>query len=686
MADRDLAEEPRRLLCVAAADVVERVAAALTADRWAVERAAVDELATAGSLTADGTREAQAFVVDRSQLSDTGELARLLETGCGNDRFTVRTPVIALVQGPADETALLELLGASRIALGVDICVTGGIESQLPARLRLLEERVLALSGAAHISRDSLTGLYSREAMRGHIKRVIDDPPAEVAAAYILDLDGFKPVNDSFGHRAGDAVIASIGRMMLRSPELRATACRLGGDEFAGIVFGRDKGEVAGVLDDLRRRIAGSQFDGGSSGRISVTASIGYMFIEPDVDSEAVFLRADQALYAAKSSGRNRIACYDLLWETSDRDHNQAALAHFENVTRVWTDHMSELIRSLGRRTMEVARRTAETDGLTGLYNRAYFDRRMARELENARRSGSPLSIGLLDIDDFHGVNMEFGYPTGDLALKAVAELARNHSRSTDWIARYGGEEFVIVMPSTGGTEAALVAERYRAALEASEIPGYETRTVRLTVSVGVASAAELAEVRSDARAGGPDAPGADRDTVALVQIASDRVIRAKTTGKNRVVGASGVTAGDTPPPGRGRDAEPRPLEILVVDDTEHARTQVEHSLDRAGVRPYRVTWASTRAEVEALRGGEFDLAFIDFFLSKDHTYGTDVLAEVRARTLVGFSSKLEASVLIETEAKRLAFVATAAIRKDKDRLENEPLEQFLQQALRHLL
>lgn len=299
-------------------------------------------------------------------------------------------------------------------------------------------------------------------------------------------------------------------------------AYRMGGDEFGGVVVGRDRGQVAAVLEEARRLVADSPVRM-AGGVVRVTASVGFTFLERGMDVEAAYRQADEALYSAKSTGRNRVVCYDLFWDAAAEDPNQAALAHFENVTRVWTQRMAELVTSVGRRALEESRKSAERDGLTDLYNRRYFDRRIAREIEAARRAGSPLSLVLLDVDDFHSVNMTYGYPTGDRALKAVADLARNHSRTTDWVARYGGEEFCLVMPGAAAPAASAAAERVRAALEAATVHGYENRTLRLTASFGVVSLDDLDATASEG--------------AALVQVASDRVVAAKRSGKNRVVG-----------------------------------------------------------------------------------------------------------------------------------------------------
>lgn len=438
---------------------------------------------------------------------------------------SARAGILVAVPDAAAESELLARLATLREPCVVDTCREADLASQGPSRLALLARRRHGPD-----SRDPLTGLRFRAAMRGDLEAWFASGAREGAAAvWMLDLDHFKRINDTFGHAAGDETLRVVAGVVAGFPELAEGASRIGGEEFGGLLSAPSRESVVALLAELGREIREASIHHGDA-TIHVTASVGFAFLSQGMTVEDAYRRADMALYMAKSRGRDRQVCDDLAWDAAESDPTRVALEHFENVTKVWTDRMSELIRSVGRRAMEETRKSAERDGLTGLYNRSYWDRRIARELANAAKSGQPLSIAMFDIDDFHWVNVDFGYPTGDLALKAVAELAQNHSRLTDWVARYGGEEFMIVMPGTQANDAALVAERFRAALEAAEVPKYGGGTMKLTASVGVASLADLAP--------------AAFDPVSLVQAASDRVMAAKAAGKNRVAGAAGMSSG----------------------------------------------------------------------------------------------------------------------------------------------
>lgn len=134
------------------------------------------------------------------------------------------------------------------------------------------------------------------------------------------------------------------------------------------------------------------------------------------------------------------------------------------------------------------ARRFAEaelravTDGLTGVRNRRGYDEELGRELARARRTGRPLSLFLIDLDDFGDVNARYDYPGGDLVLQEFADLLERVARATDMVARRGGEEFAILLPETTGDEGRLFYTRVREEVEATSF----SNVGRLTFSGGL--------------------------------------------------------------------------------------------------------------------------------------------------------------------------------------------------------
>jgi diguanylate cyclase (GGDEF)-like protein len=159
----------------------------------------------------------------------------------------------------------------------------------------------------------------------------------------------------------------------------------------------------------------------------------------------------------------------------------------------------------------------ARTDELTGLFNRRHFHERLGAELARARRSGEPVGLRLLDIDDFKAVNDGHGHPVGDAVLRAFAALLREAVRGADVVCRTGGEEFGVILPGADDEEATAAAHRVVAAVRDARI-GPEAA---LTASVGLAIA-----------------PREGATVAALFRAADDRLLAAKEQGKDRAVTA----------------------------------------------------------------------------------------------------------------------------------------------------
>ncbi len=157
-------------------------------------------------------------------------------------------------------------------------------------------------------------------------------------------------------------------------------------------------------------------------------------------------------------------------------------------------------------------------DGLTGLYNKREFDRRLHEELERARRNGRPFALLMIDADYFKKINDDYGHLAGDRVLRKLANLLSQGVRPVDHAARYGGEEFAIILPETSTKEANKTAERLRRAVQMQEIVLDGDRRIRITVSIGLA--------------------GYPRDAAsakALVAAADEAMYAAKAGGRNLV-------------------------------------------------------------------------------------------------------------------------------------------------------
>ena len=129
------------------------------------------------------------------------------------------------------------------------------------------------------------------------------------------------------------------------------------------------------------------------------------------------------------------------------------------------------------------------SDSLTELWNHGYFQYLLQAELEKAKIAKTPLSLIMLDIDNFKVYNDMLGHQSGDKILKALANLIKNQSRKMDYVCRYGGEEFTIILPQTEKKEAFLIAERIRTDIERYVFVNEEILpNKKLTASMGLSS------------------------------------------------------------------------------------------------------------------------------------------------------------------------------------------------------
>ncbi len=169
---------------------------------------------------------------------------------------------------------------------------------------------------------------------------------------------------------------------------------------------------------------------------------------------------------------------FDLIRLSEESD---ARLRAFEDrIGRLESENLDLLMQN--RALSEISAR----DSLTGLYNRWYVMEKIDSEMNRALRHGSPISLLMLDLDNFKRVNDSFGHSVGDEVLKTVGQVLRESCRVYDVPGRYGGEEFCIILPETRVGNTTAVAERIRSRLASTELPVGST-SITVTASIGVA-------------------------------------------------------------------------------------------------------------------------------------------------------------------------------------------------------
>ena len=186
-------------------------------------------------------------------------------------------------------------------------------------------------------------------------------------------------------------------------------------------------------------------------------------------------------------------------------------------------DYFSEISKNLQTPTMielqvlEETRKVSRSDGLTGLFNRRFFDETLEGEINRAIRYDGSFSLIFFDLDNFKNLNDTWGHQAGDLTLKRVAEILILEKRTEDIACRYGGEELVLILPETQKINALVIADRIRQSVEELELE-FEGKSFGVTLSGGVASY-----------------PTDAQDIKALIHAADVALYQAKESGRNRI-------------------------------------------------------------------------------------------------------------------------------------------------------
>lgn len=229
-----------------------------------------------------------------------------------------------------------------------------------------------------------------------------------------------------------------------------------------------------------------------------ISVAAGFMTVNPIIQSVDLLHRGAARLAAGELSHRVQILRDDEFGRLG-----QSFNAMADNIEAAHND----------------LRQLSTTDNLTGLYNQRSSSRRLQEELERSRRYKHEFSVLVLDLDHFKSVNDRYGHPVGDKVLQSAAEVMRQALRPSDHAARTGGEEFTVILPETDTKEAAMAAERIRSGIASTSTPLADGTSLRVTVSIGMATFPKHAE-----------------SAEALVRVADEALYSAKREGRNRAV------------------------------------------------------------------------------------------------------------------------------------------------------
>jgi diguanylate cyclase (GGDEF)-like protein len=276
--------------------------------------------------------------------------------------------------------------------------------------------------------RDELTGSHNRR----HLIRLIENEKERTArlgslfCLCLLDIDHFKRINDTYGHLAGDAVLREFAATVQRQIRDSDSFGRYGGEEFLLMLPETSAEEAMALAERVRANIAGLGFP--ELPDLAVTVSIGIAEFRTGEPISQTVARADEALYQAKASGRNRVVRYGQAAESAAGAVDASAPAA-----------LPQPFPDAGSR-----------DNLTGLLNRRMLRDRLAHAIERAVRNKEMVGLILLNVNKFKDINQTLGYETGDAVLVQVAAVLRAALRDCDTVARWSSDEFAVLIEDIG--------------------------------------------------------------------------------------------------------------------------------------------------------------------------------------------------------------------------------------------
>lgn len=189
------------------------------------------------------------------------------------------------------------------------IVFVGGTYVLIAAHLSAIATRDIVRVAAleSEVMRDPLTGAFNRRYLENMLRMATAKPSRQPLSAMLIDIDHFKRINDTYGHLTGDRVLTQVCAVIKGNSRTTDIVVRYGGEEFIVVSPGSDLDAVTILGNRILRQIAAHAIALPDGAVLHVTASIGAAALAPDEDPNAFIARADQALYAAKHAGRNRL-------------------------------------------------------------------------------------------------------------------------------------------------------------------------------------------------------------------------------------------------------------------------------------------------------------------------------------------------------------------------------------------
>lgn len=376
----------------------------------------------------------------------------------------------------------------------VDAPTSSGDAADDISALRTLatENEALRQNLTSEIYTDEKTGLLNKAGFRARVNESIalaqraQGTEQDVALNSIyIDVDGFRDLNNTYGHDKGDEALAFLGYVIRKQLRESDYVCRDGGDEFAALIMnGEDLNAAAARLGAVRVGLMPSgifrEIPPGESphpGEHLLTMSVGVSEWKPGMTADKLIAAADERMRHNKLLRKSGVVP-DLTLVSTDssaadvagdapadaaapaKPGDKPTVAGLPINRRLGPDFQyslqgmsaTELRQLIANQQNDIAQLSARTgrDQLTGFLKPSSFRQRVTQALTLAQREDNPVvQCAFLDVDGFKTVDDQLGHVAGDRAMKAVSELIREQSRKTDVLGREGGDEYIVLLRGT---------------------------------------------------------------------------------------------------------------------------------------------------------------------------------------------------------------------------------------------
>lgn len=334
------------------------------------------------------------------------------------------------------------------------------------------------------MSPDELTGLAGRTEFFAHLQAALAQASQHnrpLALVYV-DLDHLLQINTDYGHVGGDEFIFSVSVALKEVFSGESFPARIGGDEFNVVVPDLSLEDVTALAQTVCAAVSAKPLGLRKDAEViiqpvSVSAGIAYLPAgETSVTVDELIRRAYEAVLRAKETDRGRVEVYS---------------------------------------------EAEERDGLTGLLKRAGLIARLDKACTEADRSRSNVTVVCFDVDEFDGINRQFGRYTGDEVLRRVGAIMASNFKEPGVVGRFAGDEFAVILPGSRAETAFVLAEEVRKVVEDTLIPiqaGEMRSHLPVRISGGVA-----------------EYPSDGSDWREILRKADEALYRAKQLGRNRI-------------------------------------------------------------------------------------------------------------------------------------------------------